>query len=532
MILATGGIHPADWVVVAVYFAGVIGMGVYFARRQRSTKEYFLGGRSMPPWVVGLSMIATLLSTISYLAVPGEMIKHGPAFQLSLLALPLAFVLVGYLFIPFFMRLPITSAYEYLESRFGVQTRMLGAVFFILIRIVWMSVVVYTASGAMAKMTGMPFWIVIVGVGVFTTFYAAFGGIRAVIWTDVIQFIVLFGGAVFAVGYVTWQMGFGSWVSVAYENTRLNSPVWSWDPTERLSVIGIVINTLAWFVFTYGSDQVVVQRYLTTRDAPSARRSFLVCCIGDVGLAIVLSAVGFAMLAFYTHHAHLLTGEFAGNLKEQADHVFPYFIANQLPVGLTGLIIAALFAAAMSSLDSGVNSVSAVITVDFYGRFWGRGRTSDQASLSFAKVLGLALGMTATGLAFLVDNIEGNIIEITNKSTSCVVAPLFGLFALGMFTRRANQFGVIVGAVVGLVVGLFVTFSGQWFDYNISFMWIMPSSIVVMCIVGYLASFLAPGPTDGHLMFTRRSVVSGAPPVMPDGPPVPSAFPVVSPDDD
>ncbi len=525
MILASGGIATADWVVVAVYFVGIIGMGVYFARRQRSTKEYFLGSRSMASWVVGLSMIATLLSTISYLAVPGEMIKYGPAYQLHLLALPLAFVIVGSLFIPFFMRLPITSAYEYLESRFGGETRTLGAVFFILIRIVWMSVVVYTASGAMAKMTGMPLWIVILGVGVFTTFYAAFGGIRAVIWTDVVQFIILFGGAVFAVGYVSIKMGFMSWITVAYENTRLDSPVMSFDPTTRLSVVGIIINTLAWFVCTYASDQVVVQRYLTTRDAPAAKRSFLVCVIGDVALAIVLGAVGFAMLAFYSHHAELLTGEFKNGLVEQADHIFPYFIANQLPVGLTGLIIAALFAAAMSSLDSGVNSVSAVITVDFYNRL-RRGRATDHTSLTFAKVLGLVLGMTATGLAFLVDNIEGNIVEITNKSTSCVVGPLFGLFALGMFTRGCNQAGAIVGAVCGFVAGLLVTFSGQWFDYNISFMWIIVSSVGVTVALGYPVSVLAPPPTGAQLAFTRQAVMSGPAPMPPTGGDSAGGFPL------
>ncbi|MBN1346666.1 MAG: sodium/solute symporter [Phycisphaerae bacterium] len=514
MPLATGGIQPFDWVVVGLYFVGVIGMGVYFARQQRSTNEYFLGSRSMASWVVGLSMIATLLSTITYLAIPGEMIKHGPAYLLHLLALAPIFFIVGYLFVPFFMRLPITSAYEYLEARFGSETRTLGALFFVLIRIIWMSVVVYTASGALAKMTELPLWIVIVSVGVFTTFYAAFGGIRAVIWTDVIQFIILFGGAVFTVGYVTWTMGgFSSWVRVAIENTRLDSPVWSSDPTTRLSVIGIIINTIAWFVCTYGSDQVVVQRYLSTRDAPAAKRSFLVCIIGDAALAIVLGAVGLALLAFFTQHGDLLTGEFKDGMVDQADHVFPYFIANQLPVGLTGLVIAALFAAAMSSLDSGVNSLSAVITVDFYNRF-RRAKQSDATSLGFAKTLGLGLGLTATGLAFLVGNIEGNIVEITNKSTSCTVGPLFGLFALGMFSRRCNQMGALTGAVAGFIAGLLVTFSGQWFDYNISFMWIIVTSVIVMAVVALVVSLFGPRPSASQIQFTRRSVMSGPPPVM------------------
>ena len=509
MILAAGGIQPADWVVVAVYFAGITVMGAYFARRQRSTHEYFLGSHTMPAWVVGLSIIATLLSTITYLATPGEMIRHGPGNLFHILSVPFSYLLVGYVFIPFFMRLPITSAYEYLDARFGGKTRTLGAVLFVFIRISWMSVVVFTASGATAKMTGLPLWIVVVAVGTFTTFYAALGGIRAVIWTDVIQFIILFGGAVFAAVYIVCRMGLTDCVSLAVEHSRMEAPLWSWDPRYRLTVIGIVLHSLAWCVCTYSSDQTAIQRYLTTRDALAARRSFLVCSIGGLLLSFLLGAVGFALLAFYTRHGHLLTGEFAGALRDQSDHIFPYFIAHQLPVGLTGLIVAALFAAAMSSLDSGVNSVSAVITVDFYQRRRGR-RASDTRSLAFAKILGLGLGLTATVLALFVDNIEGNIVEITNKSTSCIVGPLFGLFALGMFTRRTNQTGAIAGPVVGFLVGLLLTFSGQWFGdaYDVSFMWLIIPSVIVTLVVGYLVSLVGAAPTAAQLRFTRRAVMS------------------------
>jgi len=515
MVLAASAITPVDWGVVAVYFAGIIGMGAYFARRQRTTKEYFLGSRTMPPWVVGLSIIATLLSTISYLANPGEMIQNGPGLFLKVLALPLSYVTVAYLVVPFFMRLPITSAYEFLEDRFGGETRTLGAILFIVIRILWMSVVVYTASGAMARMTGAPLWVVVLSVGIFTTFYAALGGIRAVIWTDVIQFLILLGGAVFAIIYVSWQMGLTNWISIAYEHSKPLAPIWNWDPTYRLTIIGITIHTFSWVVCTYSSDQVVIQRYLSTRDAHTARRSYLVACVGNFFLAILLSAVGFALLAFYVQSPDRLTGGMAGGLYDKADDVFPFFIAHQLPVGVTGLITAALFAAAMSSLDSGVNSVSTVITVDFYQRRRGKD-ASDMASLRFAKVLGLALGLTATVLALFVGNIEGNIVEVTNKSTSCVVGPLFGLFALGMFTRRANQFGAIAGPAVGFVVGLVMTFSGQWFGdrYNISFMWLIVSPVIVTLVAGYLASYLRPAPTARQLQFTRRAVMSGDPPTM------------------
>ncbi len=514
-MLAASGIQFGDWVVVVVYFAGIMGMGAYFARRQRSTKEYFLGNRSMPSWVVGLSIIATLLSTISYLANPGEMIQNGPGLYTRVLAIPIAYVIVAYWVIPFFMRLPITSAYEYLQVRFGGETRTLGAVLFVLIRVIWMSVVVYTASGAMARMTGAPLWVVILCVGVFTTFYAALGGIRAVIWTDVIQFLILLGGAVFAACYAAWYMGLDKCVSVAIQTSKPMAPLWKWDPGFRLTAIGVTMHYVSWVVCTYSADQVVIQRYLSTRDTRAARRSYLISCIGNIFLATILAAAGFALLAFYTEYPDLLKGSMSGQLFDKADDVFPYFIAHQLPVGVTGLITAALFAAAMSSLDSGVNSVSTVITVDFYQR-WSKREHTDQTSLKFAKMLGLGLGLMATVLALYVENIEGNILVITNKSTSCVVGPLFGLFALGMFTRRANQFGAIAGPTVGFLFGLLVTFSGQWFGqrYNVSFMWLIISPTIVTIASGYLLSLLGRAPSAAQLRFTRRAVMSGPPPVL------------------
>jgi len=396
-----------------------------------------------------------------------------------------------------------------------------------------MSVVVYTASGAMARMTGAPLWLVVLCVGIFTTFYAALGGIRAVIWTDVIQFLILLGGAVFAVVYVVGYMGLGNCISVAIENSKPLAPLWKWDATYRLTILGVIMHYVSWVVCTYSSDQVVIQRYLSTRDAQTARRSYLIACIGNFFLAVILAAVGFALLAFYVTRPGLLSGEMSGQLFTKADDVFPYFIAHQLPVGVTGLITAALFAAAMSSLDSGVNSVSTVITVDFFQR-WSKTKRSDATSLRFAKVLGLGLGLTATFLALFVGNIEGNILVVTNKSTSCVVGPLFGLFALGMFTRRANQFGAIAGPTVGFVVGLVMTFSGQWFGeaYDISFMWLIISPVIVTLVAGYLLSFIQPAPTADRLRFTRWAVMTGSPPVLPTTRTEPSGSPAVDSSDE
>ncbi|MFH0796340.1 MAG: sodium/solute symporter [Candidatus Omnitrophota bacterium] len=496
--MATSGLHWLDWLIIGVYCLVMIGIGIFFSRKQETTEEYFLAGRSMNWFPIGISLVATLISTISYLAVPGEMIRYGPAFLLGYLPVPFAFIIISTIFIPFFVKLRITSAYEYLEKRFSGSVRTLGSSLFILIRLTWMGVVVYTASLAVAKMAGAPLVPTIFAVGFVATVYTSLGGIQADIFTDIIQFFILFGGALFAVLYVVIRLGgVSGWWGMILQEVHLDYPVVSFDPTTRLSVMGLFIFGFFWQMCTYGSDQIVLQRYLCTRNLKQARLSVATNYIADFFLTMVLALVGFSLLVLYQQHPQLLSADIAGGLKDKADLIFPHFIAFTMPTGLTGFVIAALLAAAMSSLDSGVNSISAVVTVDFYQRHSHKVRNFDP--LSFAKKFSFIIGLIVTVWACFVNRIGGNIVEVTNKANGCLVGPLFGIFALGILIKRANSFGVVSGGLLGIITGVLVTYSGPFFNRAISFMWIIPFSSIVTFLVGWLLSFFKLPPSQAQI---------------------------------
>ena len=382
------GLGWVDWFVVAAYGVFMLGVGWYYSRRQTDTEEYFLGGRSLGSFVIGISLYATLLSTISYLAVPGELVKHGPGILVwGLLGIPLIVVCCGFFLIPVFMRLPITSAYELLEGRLGVGVRVTAAVIFILTRLVWMALLIYLAAKAVVVMVGWPESttpMVVMVAGAVAVLYTALGGLRAVVITDVIQFLILFAGGLITIAMVTMDIGLGGWIPTSWAPHWDQIPVFDWNPAVRVTVIGSILSGAVWTIFTYGSDQVAIQRYLATRDAKAARRALYINIGAGFAVSVLLAGLGFSVLGFFQTHPHAIAD--GKDLLADADFLFPHFIANYLPHGLAGLVIAAMFAAAMSSLDSGINSIVTVFHVDFLGRFRRR-KLRKEHSLKLARAL-------------------------------------------------------------------------------------------------------------------------------------------------
>lgn len=476
------GLGTWDYVMVVAYLTAMMLMAIYFSRRQRSTEEFFLASRNMPWFAVGLSIIATLLSTLTYLAAPGEVVKNGIGFFWGLLAVPFNLLTVLVLLVPFFMRLRLTSAYEYLERRFNYSARLLAAILFILLRFGWMAVVVYASSMALAEMTrpdvtGLEpaaaetafrehVYFIIGFVGVFATVYTAVGGIRAVIWTDVIQFLVLFSGALLTLGYVivTTGTGVAQWWELATEHRAAHTqPLWfSWDPTERVTILTACMAIYFWTVCTQMCDQVVLQRYFTTRSLSAARRSYILSALAEVSMNVLLALCGLALLGFYLQHADYLPANIDLASRQHADAVFPYFISHQLPTGVGGLILSALIAAAMSSIDSGVNSVSTVVTTDIGHRCFPRIHASI-SPLAMARVLTLTVGCMVTGLAYGVDLIAQrvNILELMPKGFNMFLGPLAGLFFIGMFVPRCRARSAIT-AVLGGLGGSFIW--SYWYE--------------------------------------------------------------------
>ena len=468
------GLHGVDYCAIGLYLSAVVVLGYYFSRRQSSTDEYFLAGRSMPWFAVGLSLLASILSTITYLSTPGEIIKNGLGANARLLSYPLVFVVVGYLVVPFYMRLRVTTAYEHLEKQFDLATRLFGASIFILIRLAWMGTIVFTAAGALATISGLSFTTVALGVAAVGTVYTTLGGMRAVIWTDVVQFFILFAGALFTILYVVYDAGTGPltwWNDISAAKTE-PQPIFSLDPTVRLSWVGMINWVLFWWICTAGGDQVAVQRYLSTGSAASARRSFACNLTASVVMAVLLGLCGMALYSYYQ-----------AQLPSDADSVFPHFIRHVLPRGLAGLVVAALFSAAMSSLDSGINSVSSVVITDYYQRL-RKTAASPRVEMVLARAVTVAAGLFAILTCFVLDSIpadqRGNLFDVTGRISSFLVGSLGGMMFLAILKVPCSGRVAIGSTLLGMSAGL-VWAQGHWLFglQELAWMWVIPLSSLV-----------------------------------------------------
>jgi SSS family solute:Na+ symporter len=502
-------LSPLDWLVIAAYGVGMLSVGWFFSRRTKTTEDYLLGGRNMKPSMVGVSLLASLVSTISYLATPGEIIKHGPVFICYVGAIPIVYVLVGYLLIPYIMRLPVTSAYELLEGKLGIQVRLLGSLIFLLTRLVWMALIIHLSAKALVVMLGWPperTLALSAAIGAVVIVYTSMGGLRAVILTDVIQCLILFGGAVLSILFVTWKMGgITAWWPTQWASNWDVQPLFSFDPHVRATVAGMILTTTAWWVCTAGSDQMAIQRYLATRDAKTARRAFLTTNCADIIVSVTLVCLGFALLAFFRANPQFLAD--GQSLIEDADYLFPHFIVNFLPVGIVGLVISGLLSAAMSTSSSGVTSCCSVITVDYINRF-RKSRSAEGRHVRTAKYVSVGIGGTVVLLSVLIGKVPGNILEVTNKTNGLFVAPLFGLFFMTMFIPYATVLGTCLGSLYGFCAGFLV---GYWDVLTgrpgLSWQLVIPSSMAASIIMGCLLSLL---PTRGKSRFTVAMWCIGA----------------------
>ncbi len=425
---ANGGLHFVDWAIIAAYACLTIGLGIYFGRQQGSAKEYFVGSGKINPLLVGVSLFATLLSTISYLSMPGEGAGKGPVAMVGMTAFPFVFFVVAFLMLPVYMRQRVTSAYELLEERLGLGLRLLGASMFLALRLVWMTLLVYLTAKAMTVMMGLdPKWIptIVVITGLVSVVYTTLGGLRAVIVTDFIQTVLLFGGALLVVATVTYHFGGFGWFPTQWHPNWDTQPVFSFDPQTRVSVVGTILSIFCWYVATLGGDQTSVQRFMATQDLRAARRAVATQLSVATCVQLTLFVVGFALLGYFQLHRDQLPPSI--DLKQNADDLFPRYVAYHLPVGVSGLVVAAMFAAAMSSIDSGVNSITAVVLTDFLERFGWTPR-SERGNVRAAQLLALAIGVTVVIGSSYMKYIEGNITAVTNKTVNLLTTPIFALF--------------------------------------------------------------------------------------------------------
>ncbi len=466
--LATdSGLEALDYAIIVLYMLSTFGIAVWFGRRQKDTDDFFVGGRRMPWFAVGLSILATLFSTLSYLGTPGEMIKNGIGLFIGNLAIPFSMTVVFFLWIPFFMKLQVTSAYEYLERRFNYSVRLIGAVLFVFLRLGWMSMVVFAASmaldrvkgGDIALLPGPDIYWWICGVGLFAAIYTAVGGIQAMIWTDVLQCILLLTGVLMAIFYVMIvdQTGPADWWATAAEHRpqHTSPPFFSWDVTTRVTIVWVVLGNFFWTICTHGSDQVVLQRYFSTSSQKAARRSYLINVAVDLTMAVLLSMAGLALLAFYLKHSERLPEGWTA--VGAADKLFPHFLGHQLPAGCAGLIIAAFICDAMQTLESGVNSITAVVASDVVPRL-RQGRPRILTELTFARLLTVLITAIVTVNAYFVTKIATDnnmtLVDMMPKFFNLFVGPLAALFVVGMFLPRCTARSAVPAVITGLTVAI------------------------------------------------------------------------------
>ena len=527
-----GGLTFIDVTVIVAYLLIMLYMGLKIARKQRSTEDFFVGGRDLPAWAVGISLFASVMSTILYLGQPGEMFRTGLSFLTRNLPLPLILIVVCFVWIPFFMRLRLTSAYEYLERRFNYSVRALAAIFCLLLIFGWISVVVLTASMALVEITRieaiLPFindadsavYATILGVGAFSIFYTTLGGIRAVIWTDVIQFFVLLIGALFTMGAVAWMTGsnVGDWIEVSQTYKHEEVQWFDWDVRNRSTVFSISLSLFMWMVCTHGANQMAMQRYFTVRNVKAARISYVISAVAALALGVILAGVGISLMYFIQQYDLPASAGILSDIRSvrnvAQDSVFPQFISIYMPSGLRGLVVAALFAAAMSTIDSGANSASTILTVDFIRRF-DPNSEAGQLELKRARIMTACMGVLVVGYTIALYELSkgSDIISLAQKGFNCFLGPLGALFVLGMFVKKATPIAVIPAFILGEIVGVSASYSTELFDVDFSthlvigFSWLV--TFFSALFIGYLHHHLTGNQaTKDQQKLMWRAVVS------------------------
>lgn len=527
-----GGLTFIDVTVIVAYLLIMLYMGLKIARKQRSTEDFFVGGRDLPAWAVGISLFASVMSTILYLGQPGEMFRTGLSFLTRNLPLPLILIVVCFVWIPFFMRLRLTSAYEYLERRFNYSVRALAAIFCLLLIFGWISVVVLTASMALVEITRieaiLPFindadsavYATILGVGAFSIFYTTLGGIRAVIWTDVIQFFVLLIGALFTMGAVAWMTGsnVSDWIEVSQTYKHEEVQWFDWDVRNRSTVFAISLSLFMWMVCTHGANQMAMQRYFTVRNVKAARISYVISAVAALALGVILAGVGISLMYFIQQYDLPASAGILSDIRSvrnvAQDSVFPQFISIYMPSGLRGLVVAALFAAAMSTIDSGANSASTILTVDFIRRFDPKSEAG-QLELKRARIMTACMGVLVVGYTIALYELSkgSDIISLAQKGFNCFLGPLGALFVLGMFVKKATPIAVIPAFILGEIVGVSASYSTELFDVDFSthlvigFSWLV--TFFSALFIGYLHHYLTGNQaTKDQQKLMWRAVVS------------------------
>ena len=446
-----------DYFVLFVYLGALVGMGFYFSRRENSTNDFFLGGRRMPWTTAMLSFLATEASAVTFIGGPGDSFGGNMWYAQMAIGSLAARIIVATLFLTAFYKFNVTTVYEFLKHRFGEATRGTGSAFFIVTRLLASGVRLCIMAKVLSLVVHLPFAVSLALVATIATAYTFFGGIRAVMWTDVVQFVVFMGGAWLAFGVLLSKIP-GGWSGmmevarnavtekgVAIDKTQVFD--FSFDLGKGTAVFWLaVLCGLFQSMAAFGTDQDMTQRMLTCRKPSLAKRGLILTGLIDFPVVFTFLLIGLALYAFNQ------SSGFAAGI-ENTDHVFPTFIVTYLPVGLKGLMLAAVFAAAMSSLDSALSALSSSAVVDLYKAYVVPG-ASDRHYLMVSRLCVVAFAAALVAFAWIFRDIDG-VLTLAFKSVSYTYGGLLGVFLLGLLTRRGRNVTNIIAMVSSIGVVIF-----------------------------------------------------------------------------
>lgn len=489
-----------DMLVIAIYFAVVAFIGLRFARRQTSTEAYFVARRSVPHWAMGLSVFATIISSVTFIAYPGAAFK-GNWNQLVPGFMALGILLIGgTVLISFFRHAVRMSAYEYFERRFGYGARAYSALAFAAGHFSKMGFVLFTIAMAICGMTHWNQYYVIAVAGLVTVLYTLLGGLEAVIWTEVLQGLVKIAGVVVVLVVLFSIMPGGRQAAfkVATEHDKFSLGSFKFDLTANGTFWVMLIYGGFWYLQKYAADQTLVQRYLVAKSDRDALKGVALGAVLCVPAWAAFMLIGTLLWAYYQLSGESLPPQLHdANGKVLYDQVFPYFLSTKFPAGLAGIFMAAMFSAAMSTMSSDLNCLSAVGVEDYYRKL--RPGASDRQCLYMAKCLVALCGAVAIGLGVFIAHKGDSALTLYYAATSIVSAGLAGMFLLAFFSRRANRQGLWIGLACALIFTAWATLTGSKYricDLGINYNWpdVMIGVIahIIVLTVGWSASWLFP----------------------------------------
>ena len=474
-----------NWTMLIAYLGLMLWIGFLFDKKgQQTTKNFFTASGKIPWWAAGISIYGAQFSAISFMALPAIVYATDWSLAIgSIMVLGTVPLVVKY-YIPFFRRLSITSAYEYLEYRFNANIRIMGSLSFILFQLCRMGVVLFLPAIAISSVTSIDVYLIISIMGIICILYTVMGGIEAVIWTDVVQVVILLGGAILClvIAVLGVEGGILGVIAKGMEDHKFTMVHLGWEPDKLVLWVGIV-GFFFLNIIPYTSDQTIVQRYLTVKDEAATAKSLWTNALLTLPTVIIFFGLGTVLYVFYDENSMVIPSE---NIGE----ILPYFVVQELPAGIAGLIIAGIFAASQSTLSGSMNSIAAVYVTDIYPRF--KAQNLDRNNLRMAKLVTIIVGVFGIGTAMLVAALNVQFIfDLFQEILGIVGGTLAGVFILGIFTNRSNAFGVIFGIVMGVLA---VWLTKNYTDISVYLYGAI--SVVTTIIVGYLMSFFSPQSKD------------------------------------